>query len=898
MTDERRTAAERAYRQLLRLFPSAFRTRFESDLLDLFRDERRAAAERGLASLALFWIRIVGELVPTAAGEWLASVFGRARRATPRPVVPRTKGSVMAAFVQDLRYAARMFARRPAMSLIVIITLALGIGANTAIFSLVNTVLLRRLPYTEPQQLVMVWERAASRGENDMPVRPANFFDWKSRAQSFEDVAWSRDGMFNITGDGEPESVFGYRFSANMLDVMGMQPMIGRAFHADEDRPGAPKVVLLSHKLWQRRYGGDTSILGRAITLNGDAYTVIGVMPAAFTHPAGMELWTPIALPPALAARRDVGVLRLVGRLKPGVTREAAQAEVASLYRDLEREHSGTNTGLSARIVQLGDSGDAGPLLAILFAGVGFVLLIACANVANLLLADASARRRELAVRAALGASRWRVVRQMLTESVLLALVGGALGALSTWWTSDALMALFPRNISNLDLPFVERIDVDARVFLFALVVSVATGLLFGLLPAWNVTRAGLQGALKDGGRSGSASRRTHATLVVAEVALSLVLLAGALLMVQSFIRLQQGRLGFEPERVLSARLMLPQYRYGDNERIAAFTESLVERLKVVPGVEAVGITNYLPLSGWWGIQEFAVDGQPDPPPGSEPNADFRIASEDYFRSMGMRLLAGRTFTSRDDASAPPVVIVNETLARQYWPGQDPVGRRMLVRDGDARLAWEIVGVVADVKSFGLEEETHAEMFRPVRQAPSPLLGITLLGRVDPASLASPLRSAVWSIDRDQPVTHVMPMAELAAESLTFRRVGMTLAASFGLVALVLAAVGIYGVLSYSVSRRTREIGVRVALGASRRDILRLVVGEGMGMTLVGVVLGLAGAVAVSRLIAGVLFGVKAGDPATYIAVAGILAIVALAASYLPARRAMRVHPVEALRME
>ncbi|HSC29294.1 MAG TPA: ABC transporter permease, partial [Vicinamibacterales bacterium] len=882
---DQQPAAVRFYRRLLRLFPAGFRERFEPDLLDLFRDKHRAAAARGRLSLAAFWIRVVLD----------AAISAPAERFARRPA--RAAGGVlpMQGLLQDVRYALRVTARRPAMSLVIVATLALGIGANTAIFSVVNTVLLRPLPYRDASRLVMVWEQMLERGDDDMPVRPANFFDWKARARSFEDVAWSRDAMYNVTGDGEPESVIGYRFSANMFEVLGVQPALGRVFRADEDRPGAPKVAVLSHKLWQRRYAGDTAVLGRAITLNGESYTVVGVMPPAFNHPQGTELWTPIALTPAIAARRDVTLLRLVGRLKPGGTREQAEAELAALYQDLARQHPETNTGMTQRVTELGDPGDAKPLLAILFAGVGFVLLIACANVANLLLADAASRRRELAVRSALGASRARVARQVLTESVLLALAGGTVGMLMTWLTGDRLAALFPANISNLNLPLVERIDVGAGVFLFALLISSATGLLFGLLPAWNVARADLQGALKEDNRGGSSSRRTHGALVVTEVALSIVLLAGALLMVQSFVRLQQQRLGFDADRVLSARLLLPQYRYGDGERVAAFTRALVERLQAMPGVESVGVTNFLPLSGWWGTRSFFVEGRPDPAPGAEPTADNRLATEDYFRSMGIRLLAGRTFTARDDGSAPRVVIINETLAKRYWPGEDPIGRRILTGGGEDRVAHEIIGIVGDVKSFGLEEPTHAELFFPYWQMPWPLLGVAVRAHVDPASLSAGLRQAVWSIDRDQPITHLLPMEDLASESLAFRRVGMMLGAGFGLLALVLAALGIYGVLSCSVARRTREIGVRVALGATRTEVAALVVRQGLLMTVIGLAIGLAGALALTRWLASVLFEVRPGDPATFAAAAVILLIVALLAAWLPARRATAVDPIVAL---
>jgi predicted permease len=531
-------------------------------------------------------------------------------------------------------------------------------------------------------------------------------------------------------------------------------------------------------------------------------------------------------------------------------------------------------------------------------AGVGFVLLIACANVANLLLADATGRRRELAVRTALGASRYRVVRQMLTESVVLALIGGALGTLVMWWTRDGLLALFPTTIANLDLPLVERIVMGPRVFLFTLAASLAAGLLFGLLPALSVARGNVQASLKDGDRGGSASRRTHSALIVAEVALSIVLLAGALLMVQSFMRVQQIPFGFDADRVLSGRVILPPYRYGDAEQRRAFARDLQVRLDAIPGVEAAGLTNFLPLSGWSGGLRFEIEGEAPRLTSEQPVASFHVASDDYFRSMGIPIVRGRAFTARDTPDAPPVVIVDEALARRFFAGQDPVGRRLMLTSSAGRTPVEIVGLAGDVRAHGLEEPVEGGIYLPIRQQPTPLLGITLRTNLDPRSLAGPMRAAVWAVDPEQPVTYVMPMADLVSESLTFRRAGMLLAAGFGALALLLAAMGIYGVLSYAVSRRTRELGVRMALGATPTGIARLVVREGVVTTAVGVALGLAAAAALTRFLESLLFEVRPGDPLTYTAVAGVLLLTALAATWLPARRATRVDPLVAIRAE
>ena len=888
MTDTRRTRAEMLYRGLLTLFPRAFRDRFAADLVDLFRDKHRAAGGRGRLALAAFWMSIVRDVAVSAVAERLE-----------RPSsAPSGRGLSMEGFFQDVRYAARIIVRRRGLSIVIVMTLALGIGANTAIFSLVNTVLLRRLPYPDAGRLVYVWEHQLDQPNAARPVRPANFFEWNERSTSFEDVAWSGIGNFILTGDGEPESVPGYRFSANMLDVLGVQPRLGRGFSADEDKPGAPRVVILSDQLWRRRYAADPGILGRSITLSGDNHTVIGVMPPAFNHPERAEIWTPLALTPELAASRSFTTLRVVGRLKPGVWHDVAQSEITSLYRDLAKRYPDVNKGLTASLERFGRTGDAKPLLLILSAGVGFVLLIACANVANLLLADAAARRRELAVRGALGASRSRVVRQLLTESLMLALAGGTLGALITWWMRNGLVMLFPSNIANLDLPLVERIDFGASVFVFALLVSLATGLLFGLLPAWQVVRANLQSALKDDARTGPGSRRTHAVLVVAEVAFSIVLLAGALLMVQSFLRVQRLQFGFDVDHVLSGRVILPQYRYSDSAKIEVFARELIPRLRAIPGVDAAGLTNFLPLSGWSGGTKFSIEGQPPLTRAEQPYAGYQVATEDYFRAMGIRLVSGRVFTDRDRQGAPGVAVINETLARRYWPGQNPIGSRVVLNFPSGEFVHEIVGIVADVRAFGLEEPVEGEMYFSYWQQPDALIGITLRTSGDPLALTRQLRAAIWSVDREQPVTHVLTMSELAAESVAFRRMGMLLAGGFGLLALTLAAIGIYGVLSYSVSRRTREIGVRVALGATQGEVAALVIREGLMMTAVGIVIGLVAAAGLTRFLTSILFEVQPGDPLTYAVVSVILAAVALVATWLPARRASSVDPLVALRAE
>jgi putative ABC transport system permease protein len=704
--------------------------------------------------------------------------------------------------------------------------------------------------------------------------------------------------MFALTGQGEPESITGYRFSPNMLTVLGAQPVLGRGFSPADDQPGAPGVVLLSDKLWKRRFAADPGIIGRPLTLNGQPHTVIGVMPPSFKHPQRAELWVPIALTPELMANRTNTMLRLVGRLKAGATHDGAKAELMTIYQELAQRHPETNKGMTPTIARMGDTGDAKPLLLILSAGVGFVLLIACANVANLLLADATARRRELALRSALGASRYRVIRQMLTESVILAVAGGTLGALITWWTRDGLLTLFPSNIANLNLPLVEQVDVDGYVFLFAFAVSVTTGVLFGILPAWKAARNDPQGALKEGDRGNAGSRRTHTALVVTEVALSMVLLAGAFLMVQSFVRVKQLQFGFDPERVLSGRVILPSYRYSEVPKVDAFARAMLDKLRQIPGVDAAGIVTYLPLSGWNGGIDFGIEGRPQLTGAEAPSASFQAVSEDYFRSMAVPVLAGRPFTARDDRTAPRVAIVNDALAKKYWPGETPVGRRVLIPGSAGPQPFEIVGVVGNTRNAGLEEPVEPEMYLSTWQSASLLMCITLKTSGDPAALAGQMRAAIWSVDKEQPVTYVMPLSELAAESLAFRRAGMGLAGGFGVLALLLAAIGIYGVLSYSVSRRTREIGVRVALGATRGEVARLVLREGLLMTAMGIAIGLGAALGLSRFLESVLFEVKPADPMTYAMVSAILILVAVTATLVPARRATAVDPLVALRSE
>jgi predicted permease len=804
---------------------------------------------------------------------------------------------------QDLRYGARMLMKNPGFTLIAVLTLALGVGANTAIFSVVNRVLLFRLPYKDAGRLVMVWGANPQQGADIDLVSPADLADWRTQNTAFEDLAATNDAPYNLTGMGEPESLIGYSLAANFFQVTGAQPALGRAFTPEEDRAGAPGVVILSHRLWQRRFGADPNAVGRSVTLNGAPYTIIGVMPAGFRHPQQAELWTPLRLNSLSANQandRGFRFLRVVGRLKPGVTTEQAQREMSRVALRLAEQHPDTNAGQGVKIVSLQEqyAGDIKPTLLALLGAVGFVLLIACANVANLLLARAAARQKEIAVRTALGAGRGRVIRQLLTESVLLALVGGALGLLLTLWSANLLVALFPNNVANLNIPVVEEIPINGRVLGFSLLVSLLTGVIFGLAPAWQASKSDLSRTLKEScatTTAGVSGRRMRGLLVVSEMALAVLLLIGAGLMVKSFWRLMRGDLGLDPKNVLTAQVLLAPQKYGEAQQRRAFLQDVMRRIENLPGVEQAGVTNFLPLTGFWGAVSFSVEGRPAPRPNEEPSADNRVVTERYFRTMGIRLLRGREFDERDNESAPPVAVINETMARRHWPNEDPVGARINLGQGNRA---EIIGVVSDVKSFGLEKRTRPDIFRPYAQAPFRLIAFAFRTGGDPLSLVAAVKNAVYAVDKDQPVFKVITMEKLAAESITLRRVSMLLVGGLSALALVLASIGIYGVMSYTISQQRREIGLRLALGAQASDVLRLVIGQGMKPASFGMIVGLIASFALTRLIKGLLFGVSATDPATYVVISILLGVVALVSCWIPARRAMKVDPMVALRYE
>ncbi len=813
----------------------------------------------------------------------------------------KRRSNVLADFFQDLRYAARMQRKNPAFTIVAIIALALGIGANTAIFSVVNTVLLRPLPYKDPERLVMVWEDASKFGyPNDTPA-VANYVDWRDQNTVFEGMAAIADESFNLTGAGDPERLEGRLVSAKLFPLLGVEAQIGRTFTNEEDQPGANRVVVLSYGLWQRRFGGDNGIVGKPLNLNGNTYTVVGVMPARFQFPTSDDaLWAPIAFTNDDLRNRDRHYLQVLARLKPGTTLEQAQTEMHTIASRLAQQYPQSNTDLGAAVTSLHEHmvGDIKPALLILLGAVGLVLLIACANVANLLLARAAVRQKEIAVRVALGARRWRLIRQFLTESVLLSLVGGLVGLALAYGGLVLLRSFIPENISQA-----REIAIDPKVLGFTFLVSMITGLIFGLAPAVQAARFNQTETLKEGGRdsaTGSSGKRIRGLLVMSEVAVSLVLLIGAGLLINSFLRLRNVDPGFRADNLLTMRVVLPQPKYQEFERSSEFYTALVQRVESLPGVKSAAVTTNLPLYRQGNSIGISIEGQPPPPPGQENIVVTRIISPHYFETMSIPLLSGRAFTDQDTRATPRVAVISETMARRYWPGQDPIGKRI----GTGRIQrpqdWtQVVGVVKDVRQFELTADAKPQMYLPHRQRGFfPSDDLVVKTDVDPASIASTVRNAVWEIDKDQPVSNIRTMEEILLDSIARQRFTMLLLAIFAGVALTLAAVGIYGVMSYSVAQRTHEIGIRMALGAQTGAVLKLAVGYGLKLVIAGVVIGLIAAFALTRVMATLLYGVTATDPATFTLISLLLVCVAAVASYIPARRATKVDPIIALRYE
>jgi putative ABC transport system permease protein len=815
----------------------------------------------------------------------------------------------METLFQDLRYGVRMLLKSPAFTLVAVFALALGIGANTAIFSVVNAVLLRQLPYAQPERLVRLWGtnalQSVPRGQSefsDFNISPNDFADWRAQNHVFDSVAvFSSFGSVTLTGRDEPVRLRCPVVSPEFFSVLGVKPALGRFFLPEEEQVGKHRVVVLSYGTWQQRFGADPEIVGQTLTLNSSNFTIIGVAPKGFEHPrpnptAEPEMWR--ALPLTLdAGERNNHWLHAIARLKPGVTQAQAQAEMNVINGQLEQQYPDSNTGRGLRLGSLHEAmvGEMRPALSLLLGAVGFVLLIACANVANLLLARSSVRHREMAIRTALGASRLRIVRQLLTESLLLALLGGGFGLLIALWATDLFVGL-----SGGEIPRLSTISVDGRILGFTALVSLLTGVIFGLAPALDSSKPELNVSLKEGGRAatGLGRQRLRQLLIISEVALSLLLLVGAGLMMKSFWRLQHVELGFNPDNLLTMDISMPPSRYPDKDQAALFQERLLERLSALPGVTSAASTTVLPLSGANSCDGMTIEGRPTTP-ADMPCVEVRDSSPDYFRTMGIPLLRGRQLTGRDNKDAPPVVIVNEAFARSFFPGQDPIGHRINHSPADKPAVWrEIVGVVGDVRHFGLDAEARPEFYEPQLQAPSLGTSIVVRSNSDLTGLAAAVRREVLAMDKDLPVYHLKTMQELISDAVAQPRFRTLLLLIFAAVALLLSGLGLYGVMSYWVTQRTREIGVRMALGAQPGDVLRLVVGQGMALAGLGVCLGLAAAFALTRLIHSLLFAVSATDPLTFTAVPLVLCVVAFLASYIPARRATRIDPMIALRYE
>jgi predicted permease len=799
--------------------------------------------------------------------------------------------------MNDLRFALRSLRKSPAFVLITVLTLALGIGANTAVFSVVNSVLLRPLPYPQPDRLVLLWEAKDVARQGTNVVNPGNYLEWKDRARSFTDLAAFTWAGIIFTGDA-PEMVEGRAVTPNFFSVLGVAPTRGRTFTPDEARPGGPRVIVISDGLWRRRFGADPGIVGRAVPIAGGTATVLGVMPPTMRPmPWGEEeYWEPFRLDAKDAARRGRYAM-VVGRLRPGVTQQQARRELTGIAGQLEQQYPDFDTGWGVNVVSLTEQvvGAARTMLLVLLGAVSLVLLIACANVANLAVGRALGRRREVAVRAALGASRWRLIRQRLLESIVLALVGGLAGILLAAWVVDLLVAAHPAA-----LPRLGEIGVDVRVLGLTALVSLVVGVGFGLVGALG-DRAGPAAALRAAmGRAtaGRAALRVRGGLVVAQVALALMLLAGAGLLVRSIQKLSAIDPGFDPANLLTVSLTLPAGTYAQPAQRTAFFDRLLDRIRALPGVQRAGAVTFLPLMAQGAATSFTVVGRATPAPGQAPVAEIRAADPDYFRTMRIPLLRGRTPTAADGPHAPPVIVINQTMARQYWPGEDPIGRRVQVSWTHPNVEEEIVGVVGDVRGASLDAPIRPRIYYPQAQEPSGSMWIVIRHTGSTGALTAALRGAVRDIDRNVPVEDVATMYAHLAQSMADRRYPMLLLTVFAALALLLAAVGLYGVLAYAVGQRTQEIGVRLALGARPAEVLGLVVTQGMRLVAVGIVLGLVGALLATRALRSLLYGVTPTDPVTLLVTGIGLVGVALLAMAVPARRAAKVDPMEALRYE
>ncbi|HEX4946358.1 MAG TPA: ABC transporter permease [Blastocatellia bacterium] len=795
---------------------------------------------------------------------------------------------------QDLRYAVRMLRHQPLFTLVAVLTLSLGIGANSAIFSVVDAVLLRPLEFTDPDKIVRLWETLPGGGTGT--VSPPNLKDWREQNDVFTQIAAYTTPNYNLQNYDSPEQVAGAAVTAEFFDVLGIAARLGRTFRAGEDQAGNHRVVVLSDSLWRRNFAADEQIVGKTIALNGENFTVIGVMPSGLHYPARLtKLWTPFVPTQNQLQNRGSHFLSVIARLKPNTTVAQAQQQMTIIGERLAQQYPNEQTGRGVLVLQLHETvvRNVRPTLLVLLGAVGFVLLIACVNVANLLLARAAARQREISIRLALGAGRWRMIRQFLTESLLLALLGGVGGLLLAKLGVSVLMAM-----AETVLPRAGEVGLDTRVVVFTILISLLTGVVFGLAPALQSLKVNLQTTLKEGGSAGEGrhNKVLRNLLVVAEVAAAFVLLIGAGLTLKSFVQLQRVETGLRPENVLTMSLTLAQSKYPTPPSRVPFFEQLTERVAALPGVEAAGVINLVPLQNWGWNSEFQIEGRTPFPPGISPYVEGRTVTPDYFRAMGIPLRQGRFLTAQDNAQAPPVILINQTFAQQYFAPQDPIGQR-IKSGGDAWLT--IVGVVGDVKNAGLAQGVRLEIYAPHAQHQmSNTMSLVVRAKGDPNALTAAIRREVQRLDPAQPIHNIKTMETVIAESVSDRKLNMILLGVFAGVAVLLAIIGIYSVMSYTVTQSTREIGIRMALGAQPRNVLKLVVGQGAMLAAIGISIGLAGAWGLTRLMTTLLFEVSATDMVTYVGVSLLLLTVALLACLIPARRATKVDPMIALRGE
>lgn len=812
----------------------------------------------------------------------------------------------MSELLQDLRYGYRTLRNSPGYTAVAIATLAIGIGANTAIFSFVDGVLLKPLPYADPDRIVRVLEKPPGGGRNG--ISTLNYLDWQKQNTVFEYMAAQTGGSVTLTGINDPVQLRGSRVSPHYFDIFGIKPVLGRTFAPDEDQPGKNHVAVLSHALWESQFGSDPAVIGRKVMLDGESNTIVGVLPegSAFDR-SYSQIWRPLTFEPQNMTR-NFHWFGASAKLKNGVTLEAARAQMDAIGARIAHDYPDSNKGWGVAVDRLSEIIVGRKLrqsLYVLLAAVGMVLLIGCANLANLSLARGTSREREVSIRASLGAGRWRLVRQFLTENVLLSLFGGTAGIALGYAMMAGLRMAMPR----YSLPSEAVIAMDSGVLLFAVALSIFTGILFGLAPAIRATRPDLAGSMKEGGRgasSGGASARIRGALVVAEVALAFVLLTGAGLLIRSFFAMQQTDTGFDATNVLTAGLPIPDNRFSDPAQFTAYLRQVVQSIEALPGVRDVATTSALPMQGWGYGMPFQIAGQPVVDRANRRPCFFKMVSPSYFRTLGMKLHKGRTLTEHDIRGSVPVTVINETMVRKYFPKEDPLGKRILIQaivPGKTQLGdeipWEVVGVVADemVSNPG-DKSDNPGIYVAVDQSPTYYQALVVRAAMDPSRLQQAIRRAVKQVNKDQPLTDMKTLERIKFESMGSTRLQSLLLAVFAAVAMLLSAVGIYGVISYSVAQRTHEIGIRAALGASTGNLLRLVLRSGMWMTGIGLALGFSGALGLTRLLNALLFGVEARDPVTIAGVAGILAIVALLACYVPARRAAGVDPMVALRYE